>query len=122
MNNLPLAEQLYIDVCNMVETEASPLDIHELALARVKEAVDLLRLALADEEIAAKYFGDDFSLERAEWLISEYDIPKRGRPTMEFGAHQVQRTVNLAEDYVEKAREIGQGNISEGIRRALNAY
>ena len=124
MNNLELAEKLYIDLCAIAEDEVLPLGIELAANDRVKESVDLLRLALADKEVRERYFGETFSTERTRWLINEYDVRnvRRGRPPLEPCARQLQRSVNLADEYIEKARKIGGGSASEGIRRALNAY
>lgn len=35
---------------------------------------------------------------------------------------QIRRNISLSDEYVEKARQIGGGNLSEGIRRALDAW
>lgn len=35
---------------------------------------------------------------------------------------QKRRTLTLSDAYFNKAMEIGEGNVSEGIRRALKAY
>jgi len=44
-----------------------------------------------------------------------------GRPT--FGKEkQLQRTVSLSETYMDKLEAIGDGNISAGIRKAVDAY
>ena len=45
----------------------------------------------------------------------------RGRPKLEKGK-QHRRNVTLSDRLIKKAKQIGQGNISEGIRRALEAY
>ena len=45
----------------------------------------------------------------------------RGRPKLEKGK-QIRRNVMLSDRLIKKAKRIGQGNISEGIRRALEAY
>lgn len=44
-----------------------------------------------------------------------------GRPKMEKGP-QSRRNITLSDRLVKKAKRIGKGNISEGIRQALEAY
>ena len=44
-----------------------------------------------------------------------------GRPRMENGA-QKRRNITLSDRLTKKAKKIGKGNISDGIRRALEAY
>ena len=44
-----------------------------------------------------------------------------GRPMME-DKPQKRRNISLSDSYAEKARRIGDRKISEGIRRALDAY
>lgn len=44
-----------------------------------------------------------------------------GRPRMEKGT-QSRRNITLSDRLVKKAKRIGKGNISEGIRQALEAY
>lgn len=43
-----------------------------------------------------------------------------GRPRMEKGK-QNRRNITLSDRLIAKAQKIGDGNISEGIRRALKA-
>jgi hypothetical protein len=44
-----------------------------------------------------------------------------GRPRMEKGK-QTRRNIMLSDRLISKAQKIGDGNISEGIRRALEAF
>ncbi len=44
-----------------------------------------------------------------------------GRPRMEKGK-QTRRNITLSDRLIAKAQKIGDGNISEGIRRALEAF
>ena len=44
-----------------------------------------------------------------------------GRPRIEKGP-QSRRNITLSDRLVKKAKSIGKGNISEGIRRALEAF
>jgi hypothetical protein len=44
-----------------------------------------------------------------------------GRPRIEKGT-QSRRNITLSDRLVKKAKRIGNGNISEGIRKALDAY
>jgi hypothetical protein len=44
-----------------------------------------------------------------------------GRPRMEKGT-QSRRNITLSDRLAKKAKRIGNGNISEGIRRALETY
>ena len=46
---------------------------------------------------------------------------KRGRPRFEQD-EQKRRNVMLCERLADKARQIGVGSVSEGIRRALEAF
>lgn len=46
---------------------------------------------------------------------------KDGRPRIEDGKQKV-RTVTLPDRLFEMARDIGHGNASAGIRRALDAF
>lgn len=43
-----------------------------------------------------------------------------GRPRMEKGA-QSRRNITLSDRLAKKAKRMGKGNISEGIRQALDA-
>jgi hypothetical protein len=44
-----------------------------------------------------------------------------GRPRLERGT-QSRRNITLSDRLAKKAKKIGNGNISEGIRQALEAY
>lgn len=44
-----------------------------------------------------------------------------GRPKLEKEV-QLQRAVSLSNTFIKKAKRIGDGNISAGIRKALEAY
>jgi hypothetical protein len=44
-----------------------------------------------------------------------------GRPRIEKGK-QTRRNIMLSDRLIAKAQKIGDGNISEGIRRALEAF
>ena len=44
-----------------------------------------------------------------------------GRPRIEKG-DQKRRNISLSDRLAEKAKKIGNGNISEGIRKALDAF
>ncbi len=44
-----------------------------------------------------------------------------GRPRMEKGK-QTRRNIMLSDRLIAEAQKIGDGNISEGIRRALKAF
>ena len=44
-----------------------------------------------------------------------------GRKTFEQGA-QKKRTLTLSDKWIDKAKQIGNGNASEGIRIALGAF
>lgn len=44
-----------------------------------------------------------------------------GRPRIEK-SKQTRRNITLSNRLVEKAKKIGDGNISEGIRRALETF
>ena len=46
---------------------------------------------------------------------------KRGRPVVQEGV-QKPRSVKLSDDNVELAKRIGEGNMTLGIRMALEAY
>ena len=48
-------------------------------------------------------------------------IRKRGRPRLE-PERQTRRNITLGDRLACKAAEIGDGSVSEGIRRALEAY
>ena len=44
-----------------------------------------------------------------------------GRPRI-AGDIQVRRNITLSESLAEKAKQIGDGNLSEGVRRAIEAF
>ncbi|MCP5415267.1 MAG: hypothetical protein H6961_11755 [Chromatiaceae bacterium] len=46
----------------------------------------------------------------------------RGNPGVVHGETQKRRNITLSDRLAEKARKIGSGNISEGIRKALDEY
>lgn len=53
------------------------------------------------------------------WDVAE-DTPRIGRPKAEAPGRNV--TIYMYTDDIEKARAIGDGNLSQGIRKALEAY
>lgn len=46
----------------------------------------------------------------------------RGRPPEDESGPQRRRQINLSDALADRARDIGDGNVSRGIRRALEAY
>ena len=44
-----------------------------------------------------------------------------GRPRLE-AEEQKRRNISLSDRLAEKAKEIGNGNVSEGIRKALESF
>ncbi len=44
-----------------------------------------------------------------------------GRPRQEEGI-QKRRNISLSDRLTEKAKNIGEGNVSDGIRKAIEAY
>ncbi len=44
-----------------------------------------------------------------------------GRPRMEKGK-QTRRNITISDRLAERAKQIGNGNISDGIRKAIEAY
>ena len=53
--------------------------------------------------------------------LAKYGIETAGRPRQE-AEPQKRRNISLSDRLAEKAKEIGNGNISEGIRTALEAF
>ena len=45
--------------------------------------------------------------------------PKRGRPELTAGERPIRAQVTLDATTLERARDMGDGNLSQGIRRAV---